>query len=145
YATTALEKIAFWHERDISHSAAERVILPDACILTHFMLVEITDLVKNLLVHTHNMERNLNCYGGVVFSQQVLLTLVGKGLSREDSYAIVQRAAHQAWNKPEGDFRKLIGEDAKVQELLSPEELAGCFDPQKHLRHLDQVYQRLGI
>ncbi|MFN5854717.1 MAG: adenylosuccinate lyase [Pseudanabaenaceae cyanobacterium] len=145
YATTALENIALWHERDISHSAAERVILPDACILTHYMLVEITDLVKNLLVHTHNMERNLNCYGGVVFSQQVLLTLVGKGLSREDSYAIVQRAAHQAWNKPEGDFRKLIGEDAKVQELLSPEELASCFDPQKHLRHLDQVYQRLGI
>jgi len=145
YATTALENVALWHERDISHSAAERVLLPDSCILTHFMLVEITDLVKNLLVHTHNMERNLYCYGGVVFSQQVLLTLVAKGLSREDSYAIVQQAAHQAWNKPEGDFRKLISENEIVQEKLTPEELAACFDPNKHLKNLDQIYQRLGI
>jgi len=119
--------------------------LPDSCILTHFMLVEITDLVKNLLVHTHNMERNLYCYGGVVFSQQVLLTLVAKGLSREDSYEIVQQAAHLAWNKSEGDFRKLISENETVREKLTQEELAACFDPNKHLRNLDQIYQRLGI
>jgi adenylosuccinate lyase len=145
YATTALENVALWHERDISHSAAERVILPDACILTHFMLSETTDLIKHLLVHAHNMERNLNCYGGVVFSQQVLLALVGKGLSREDSYAIVQRCAHQAWNKSEGDFRALISADAAVNESLSAEELQACFDPQKHMKNLDQIYQRLGI
>jgi adenylosuccinate lyase len=145
YATTALENVALWHERDISHSAAERVILPDACILTHFMLSEITDLVKHLLVHTHNMERNLNCYGGVVFSQQVLLALVAKGLSREDSYAIVQKCAHQAWNKPEGNFRDLIGKDEQVNRLLTAEELRSCFDPQKHMKNLDQIYQRLGI
>lgn len=145
YATTALENVALWHERDISHSAAERVILPDACILTHFMLSEITDLIKNLLVHTHNMERNLNCYGGVVFSQQVLLALVSKGLSREDSYAIVQKCAHQAWNKPEGNFRDLISNDERVNQFLSAEELRSCFDPQKHMKNLDQIYQRLGI
>ncbi|MFN5864748.1 MAG: adenylosuccinate lyase, partial [Pseudanabaena sp.] len=108
YATTALENVALWHERDISHSAAERVLLPDSCILTHFMLREITDLTKNLLVHTHNMERNLYCYGGVVFRQLVLLGLVTKGLTREDRYALGQTAAHRAWNKPDGDFRKLI-------------------------------------
>jgi adenylosuccinate lyase len=145
YATTALENVALWHERDISHSAAERVLLPDSCILTHFMLREITDLTKNLLVHTHNMERNLYCYGGVVFSQQVLLGLVTKGLSREDSYAIVQKAAHLAWNKTDGDFRKLISEDETVQKTFSEEELAACFDPNKHLKNLDQIYQRLGI
>jgi adenylosuccinate lyase len=145
YATTALENVALWHERDISHSAAERVILPDACILTHFMLSETTDLIKHLLVHTHNMERNLNCYGGVVFSQQVLLALVGKGLSREDSYVIVQRCAHQAWNKPEGDFRALISKDEAVNKSLSAEELQSCFDPQNHMKNLDQIYQRLGI
>jgi len=144
-ATVALENVALWHERDISHSAAERVILPDSCILIHFMLVEISDLIKNLLIHSHNMERNLNCYGGVVFSQQVLLSLVSKGLSREESYAIVQSHAHQAWNKADGDFRSLISSDRRVQELLNPEEIAACFDPQKHLRHLDQIYQRLGI
>jgi len=144
-AMTALENVALWHERDISHSAAERVILPDSCILTHFMLVEITDLIKKLLIHPHNMERNLNCYGGVVFSQQVLLTLVGKGLSREEAYSIVQKNAHLAWNRIDGDFRALITADSQVQSLLSPTELEACFDPRKHMKNLDQIYQRLGI
>jgi adenylosuccinate lyase len=84
HAGAALENVALWHERDISHSSVERVILPDACILTHFMLVEITDLVKNLLVYPENMTRNLNCYGGVVFSQKVLLDLIEKGMRREE-------------------------------------------------------------
>ncbi|MBE9055485.1 adenylosuccinate lyase [Sphaerospermopsis sp. LEGE 08334] len=145
HAGAALEDVALWHERDISHSSVERVILPDACILTHFMLHEITDLVTNLLVYPQNMERNLNCYGGVVFSQKVLLTLVDKGLSREEAYSIVQQNAHTAWNKPEGNFRDLISKDPRVTANLSAAEIDGCFDPQNHLRHLDQVYQRLGI
>jgi len=145
YAVAALENVALWHERDISHSSVERVAFPDACILTHFMLVETTDLVKNLLVYPDNMLRNMNLYGGVVFSQRVLLTLVGKGMGREEAYAIVQSCAHQAWNKPEGDFRKLISEDVRVTEKLSPAEIEDCFDPQAHLKNLDQVYQRLGI
>lgn len=145
HAGAALENVALWHERDISHSSVERVILPDACILTHFMIKEITDLVKNLLVYPENMERNLNCYGGVVFSQRVLLTLVDKGMSREEAYAIVQQNAHTAWNKPDGNFRDLIGKDSRVTQKLSPAEIADCFDPQHHLRHLEQVYQRLGI
>jgi adenylosuccinate lyase len=145
HAIAALENVALWHERDISHSSVERVILPDACILTHYMLVEATDLVKNLLVYPENMQRNMNRYGGVVFSQRVLLTLIEKGMSREDAYAIVQSCAHAAWNKPEGDFHALIASDPNVTAVLSPEEIEDCFNPQRHLKHLDQVYQRLNI
>ena len=145
HTVAALENVALWHERDISHSSVERVILPDACILTHFMLVEMTDLVKHLLVYPQNMKKNMNLYGGVVFSQRVLLALVEKGMIREEAYAVVQMNAHQAWNQPQGDFHELITKDTRVTELLSPEEIETCFDPQQHLRHLDQVYQRLGI
>ena len=145
HAVAALENVALWHERDISHSSVERVILPDVCILTHFMLVEITDLVKNLLVYPENMERNMNLYGGVVFSQRVLLTLVEKGMSREEAYSIVQSCAHEAWNRPEGNFHALIAKDPRVTSQLTPEEIEGCFDPQHHLKHLDEIYQRLGI
>jgi adenylosuccinate lyase len=104
HAVAALENVALWHERDISHSSVERVILPDVCILTHFMLVEITDLVKHLLVYPENMKRNMNLYGGVVFSQRVLLTLVAKGMNREEAYSVVQSCAHEAWNRPEVIF-----------------------------------------
>ncbi|MBE9205872.1 adenylosuccinate lyase [Nostoc sp. LEGE 06077] len=145
HAGATLENVALWHERDISHSSVERVVLPDACITTHFMLVEITDLVQNLLVYPENMARNLNCYGGVVFSQRVLLTLVEKGFSREEAYAIVQQSAHAAWNKPEGNFHDLISQDPRVSEKLSPAEIEKCFDPQHHLQHLDEVYKRLDI
>ncbi len=145
HAVAALENVALWHERDISHSSVERVILPDVCILTHFMLVEITDLVKNLLVYPENMTRNMNLYGGVVFSQRVLLALVEKGMSREEAYSLVQSCAHEAWNKPEGNFHELISKDARVTSQLTPEEIEACFDPQEHLKHLDEVYQRLGI
>lgn len=145
YAVTGLENVALWHERDISHSSVERVMLPDACILSHFMLVETTDLVKNLLVYPDNMRRNMNVYGGVVFSQRVMLALVEKGLKREDAYAIVQACAHTAWNQAGGDFRSLIEQDERVQSTLTPAEIAACFDPQYQLRHLDQVYQRLSI
>lgn len=145
HAVAALENIALWHERDISHSSVERVILPDTCILTHFMIHEMTQLVKNLLVYPENMKRNLNRYGGVIFSQRVMLTLVEKGTSREDAYSIVQSCAHQAWNQPGGNFRELIAQDSRVQSQLTPDEIEGCFNPQHHFRHLDEIYQRLGI
>lgn len=145
HAVAALEDVALWHERDISHSSVERVILPDTCIYTHFMLSEIAELVKNLLVYPENMQRNLNVYGGVIFSQRVLLTLVEKGMSREDAYSMVQSCAHQAWNQPEGNFYTLISNDALVKKYLSAQEIEACFDPQNHLQHLDEIYQRLGI
>ncbi|MGJ3251248.1 MAG: adenylosuccinate lyase [Elainellaceae cyanobacterium] len=145
HAMAALENVALWHERDISHSSVERVILPDACIITHFMMVETTDLVKNLLIYPENMERNMNCYGGVVFSQRVLLALVEHGMNREDAYQIVQSCAHSAWNTVDGDFRALVTANPQVNTLLSAEEIVACFDPQHHLKHLEQVYQRLNI
>lgn len=87
----------------------------------------------------------MNCYGGVVFSQRVLLALVEKGMNREEAYAAVQSCAHQAWNQPEGNFHDLISKDARVTQRLSSGEIEACFDPQHHLKHLDQIYQRLGI
>lgn len=145
HAVAAVENVALWHERDISHSSVERVILPDACILTHFMLVEMTKLMENLLVYPDNMARNMNCYGGVVFSQRVMLTLVEKGISREEAYKIVQENAHAAWNQPEGNFRNLVDRDVRITEKLSAAEIEACFDPKHHLQHLNQVYERLSI
>jgi adenylosuccinate lyase len=145
YAVAALENVALWHERDISHSSVERMMFPDTLTVTHFMLVEITDLVKNLLVYPENMQRNLNLYGGVVFSQQVLLALIEQGMNREEAYAIVQSSAHAAWNQPDGDFHALIAQDPKIAAHLSPEAIETCFDPQQHLKHLDLIYQRLNI
>lgn len=145
HAMAALENVALWHERDISHSSVERVIFPDACTLTHFMLAEITDLVKNLLVYPDNMARNMNVYGGVVFSQRVMLTLVEKGMLREDAYAVVQSCAHTAWNQQDGNFQELVRQDPRVNQYLTPHEIEACFDPQHQLRNLDQIYQRLGI
>ncbi|ANV88828.1 adenylosuccinate lyase [Picosynechococcus sp. PCC 7117] len=144
-AMAALENVALWHERDISHSSVERVAVPDSCILVHFMLRETISLVKNLLVYPENMKRNMNIYGGVIFSQRVLLALVEKGLTREDAYRLVQGCAHTAWNTEGGNFRANVEQDAEITQHLSGEEIAACFDPQFQLRHLDQVYQRLGI
>ena len=145
YTIAALENVALWHERDISHSSVERVMFPDTCILIHFMLKEITDLVKNLLVYPENMKRNMNVYGGVIFSQRVLLALVEKGLNREEAYKIVQECAHKAWNTEQGNFQELIVQDAQVKSVLSPQEIEACFDPQQHLKNLDLIYQRLAI
>ncbi|MFQ3584663.1 MAG: lyase family protein, partial [Cyanobacteriota bacterium] len=145
YALSALENIPLWHERDISHSSVERVILPDASILCHYLLVQMTDLVQNLQVHAGNMERNLNVYGGVIFSQQVLLALVDKGLSREEAYRLVQENAHRAWNQPQGDFRANLLADARVMAHLSEAELAACFDATRHLAHLDEIFSRVGL
>ncbi|MDJ1185338.1 adenylosuccinate lyase [Roseofilum casamattae] len=145
HAIAALENVALWHERDISHSSVERAIFPDSCTLIHFMLNEMINLVKNLLVYPENMKRNMNVYGGVIFSQRVLLTLVEKGMQREEAYRVVQSCAHQAWNTPEGDFRRLVSQDPQVSQYLSSDELDACFDPARHLQHLDTIYQRLSI
>ncbi len=145
YVVAALENVALWHERDISHSSVERMMFPDCCTLMHFMLVETTDLIKNLQVYPDNMRRNLNLYGGVVFSQRVLLKLVEAGMNREAAYAVVQGCAHTAWNQPEGNFQALISQNAQVNAQLSPAEIADCFDPQHHLKNLNTIYQRLNI
>ncbi|MEO1131609.1 MAG: adenylosuccinate lyase [Cyanobacteria bacterium J06639_1] len=145
HAVAALENVALWHERDISHSSVERVILPDASIICHYMLVQMTQLVSRWQVHSDNMTRNLNIYGGAIFSQQVLLALVQTGLNREAAYAIVQRNAHAAWNKPGGDFKQNLLNDPEVTDRLSQDAIAACFDPKHHLKHLDTVFNRLDI
>ncbi|MFN9532468.1 MAG: adenylosuccinate lyase [Cyanobacteriota bacterium] len=145
YAVPALENMALWHERDISHSSVERMMLPDCSVTLHFMLREMTEVVRGLGVYPDNMSRNMNVYGGVVFSQRVLLALVAAGLSREEAYALVQRHAHEAWNREGGDFRANLAADPEVTSRLNPEELETCFATDLHRAQLEVIYGRLGI
>lgn len=145
YALSGLENVALWHERDISHSSVERVILPDASILCHYMLVQMTKMLDQLRIYPDNMARNLQVYGGVIFSQQVLLALVEKGVSREEAYRWVQENAHSAWNTPQGSFQENIHQDPRITSYLSNVELDACLDPERHLIHLQEVFQRLNI
>jgi adenylosuccinate lyase len=145
YTVPALENVALWHERDISHSSVERMMLPDCSVTLHFMLREMTEVVKGLGVYPANMARNLNVYGGVVFSQRVLLALVEAGLSREEAYRIVQRNAHAAWNTDGGDFRANLEADPEVTGRLSGAQLEDCFATDLHRANLEVIWQRLGI
>ncbi len=141
-ALVAMENMALWHERDISHSSAERVILPDSTILLDYMLYRFADLMENLLVYPDNMKRNLWASHGLVFSQAVLLKLVDKGLSREEAYRVVQTSAMKAWQQQTG-FRELLEADPTVRDTLSSEELDGCFDETAYLVNIDSVFSRL--
>ena len=145
YTIAALENVALWHERDISHSSTERMMLPDCSVTLHFMLREMTSVVKGLGIYPENMRRNMNVYGGVVFSQRVLLALVGTGMSREEAYRVVQRNAHTAWNTPGGDFRANLEADGDVTSRLSAAELADCFSTALHQENLGVIWERLGI
>jgi adenylosuccinate lyase len=145
YTVAALEDMALWHERDISHSSVERMMLPDCSVTLHFMLREMTEVVRGLGVYPENMTRNMNVYGGVVFSQRVLLELVAAGLSREAAYALVQRHAHAAWNTAGGDFRANLAADPEVMAHLSPAQLEACFATDPHRAQLGVIYGRLGI
>ena len=138
---TALENTVLWHERDISHSSAERVILPDSTIALHFMLWEMTEVLEGLLVFPERMRQNLQVGGGLAFSQNVLLALVDVGLPRDEAYAIVQAAAAAAWDE-DGSFRDLISSDPRVRERLG-DGLDPLFDPAAALRNLDVVFDRL--
>ncbi len=145
YTIAALENMALWHERDISHSSVERMMLPDCSVTLHFMLREMTEVVKGLGVYPQNMARNLNVYGGVVFSQRVLLALVESGMSREEAYRVVQRNAHTAWNREGGDFRANLEADPEVGARLSPAQLEACFATDLHQAQLEVIWRRLGI
>lgn len=132
----AFENMNLWHERDISHSSAERIIFPDSLILVDFMLARFKNVMENLVVHEDNMLKNVNLYGGVVFSQKVLLKLVEKGLTREEAYKIVQQRALDALNGI--DFRKSL----EIDRILSAEELEECFDMQSYLKNIETVFSR---
>ena len=145
YVVTALENVPLWHERDISHSSNERIMLPDVSICLHFMLREMKEIINNLKVYPDNMLKNLNIYGGVIFSQKVLLLLVEKGLSREKAYSLVQKNAHQAWNNENGNFKQNIEGDQEIMALVSEHDLKECFDPSIHLNNLNVIWKKLSI
>jgi adenylosuccinate lyase len=138
---TALENTVLWHERDISHSSAERVILPDSTTALHFMLVEMTAVLETLEIHPERMRSNLEVGGGLAFSQNVLLALVDAGMTRNDAYAIVQAAAARAWDE-DVSFRDVLGGDDRVRELIGGR-MDELFDPTSALRNLDVVFDRL--
>ncbi len=145
YVLTALENVPLWHERDISHSSNERIMLPDVSICLHFMLREMKNIVSNLEVYPKNMLKNLNIYGGVIFSQKVLLLLVEKGMSREKAYSLVQRNAHQAWNTENGNFKENIERDNEIMDFIDQSDLKECFNPSIHLNNLSVIWEKLGI
>lgn len=137
----AMENIALWHERDISHSSAERIIFPDSTILIDYMLNRFKTLIDNLVVHEKNMLKNANLFGGIVYSQKVLLTLIDKGITREESYRIVQRNALDAFEN-DRNFKNNLEKDSDVTKLLSQSDIENCFKSENYLNNIEAIYQR---
>jgi adenylosuccinate lyase len=144
YMMTAYENVPLWHERDISHSSAERIILPDSTIALNYMLNRFGNIVKNLTVFPENMKRNMDRTLGLIYSQRVLLALIDKGFSREEAYDTVQPKAMEAWEQ-QISFRVLIEADETITSQLSADEIADCFDYKYHLQHVDTIFERLGL
>ncbi|MFC2040175.1 adenylosuccinate lyase [Chloroflexota bacterium] len=143
-AVTAMENITLWHERDISHSSAERVILPDACLALDYTLNIFTSVMSGLSVFPKRMMKNIEITRGLIFSQRVMLALIGKGLTRQAAYKIVQRSAMKSW-KGNRDFRKIISADPELTSHLSESEIDTIFNYQHYLRYVDEVFERLGL
>ncbi len=144
YATTALENVALWHERDISHSSTERVIFPDACIVLDFMLDSMTELVTGLTIYAERMRANVDLTGGLIYSQRVLLALVDAGMDRQEAYKLVQRHAMAAWDNG-GSFRESLLQDPEVTSRIPPETFESLFDPREQLAAVDEIFARLGL
>jgi adenylosuccinate lyase len=142
HVQAALENVPLWHERDISHSSVERVILPDATILCDYMLDRMTGILDGLLVYPERMRANMALTRGLIYSQAVLLALTESGMARDAAYALVQRHATRTWSG-EGEFRELLAADPELARALDPVRLADCFDPERYLRHVDRIYQRV--
>ncbi len=143
-ALASLENIALWHERDITHSSVERVIIPDSTILLDYMLQKFENIVRRLIVYPDNMKKNLEKSKNTIFSQRVLLELVNKGLSREKAYELTQRNAMTAW-KEGSEYRELLKKDKKVQKYLTEREIDACFDLKYYLRYVDKIFKRLKL
>ncbi|MDE0581761.1 adenylosuccinate lyase [Planococcus sp. 11815] len=144
YMMTAYENVSLWHERDISHSSAERVILPDATIALNYMLNRFGNIVKNLTVFPENMKRNMDSTLGLIYSQRVLLTLIDKGMAREAAYDTVQPCAMEAW-ETQTSFRKVVEANETITSQLTKEELDDCFDYNHHLQQVDMIFNRLEL
>ena len=138
----ALENVTLWHERDISHSSAERYIAPDATVTLDFALNRLASVVDQLVVYGERMKANLDSLGGLVFSQRVLLALTQKGMSREDSYAAVQRNAMEAW-RGNASFLALCRADKEIRQFLADDELVALFDMGYHTKHVDTIFKRV--
>ncbi len=144
YAVAGLENVALWHERDISHSSVERVVMPDATLALDYMLAKTEWLVANLIVYPEQMQRNLDLTGGLIHSQQVLLLLTEKGLSREDAYRIVQRAAMQSW-ETKVPLRRLLEQDPQVAQHVKARDLDHVFDLRTHFRDVNRTFKAVGL
>jgi adenylosuccinate lyase len=141
---TAYENVPLWHERDISHSSAERVILPDSTMLLNYMLNRLGNIIQNLTVFPENMKRNMSATYGVPFSGRIMTKLIDKGFSREQAYDTVQPRAMQAW-ETQRQFRSIVDETEEITSVLSAEELDDCFNPAWHLKNVDTIFKRLGL
>ncbi|UOE94477.1 MULTISPECIES: adenylosuccinate lyase [Bacillaceae] len=141
---TAYENVPLWHERDISHSSAERIIIPDATIALNYMLNRFGNIVKNLTVFPENMKRNMTRTYGLIYSQRVLLSLIDKGMAREEAYDLVQPKTMEAWEKGI-QFRELVEAEERITSVLSPAEIDDCFDYNYHLKNVDTIFQRVGL
>ncbi|MDD5190023.1 MAG: adenylosuccinate lyase [Dehalococcoidales bacterium] len=144
YSVTSLENIALWHERDISHSSTERVILPDACLALDYSMSVFTNVMKGLLVYPKQMKKNMDITRGLLFSQRVLLALIDKGMSRQNAYKLVQRNAMETWEGSKR-FINLLKADKEVMAVLTTEELEALFDVQYYLRYVDEIFERIGL
>ncbi len=143
-AQAALENVALWHERDITHSSVERIVVPDSCILLDYMISQMTNVLDKLIIYPENMKKNINLTNGLVFSQPVLLALTKKGMKREDAYKLVQKNAMQVWESKK-DFKKILQEDPEVSKILVDHELDSAFDISKSLKNVDYIFQRVGL
>jgi len=144
YALTSMENIALWHERDISHSSTERIILPDSCLLLDYSLALFTSVMRGLQIYPQRMKQNIERTKGLIFSQRVMLTLIDKGLSRQKAYELVQRNAMTAWKRNK-NFLSLLKADPEVTATLPPAELEPLFDEQYYLRYIDEIFRRVGL
>lgn len=144
YASTAYDNIALWHERDISHSSAERIILPDATTLLNYQLNRFANVVEQLTVFPENMKDNMETTFGLIYSQRVMLQLIDKGLSREEAYDLVQPKTAQAWDEKK-DFRSLLETDSKITSILTQNDLNDAFDYNYHIKHVDTIFDRVGL
>lgn len=144
YITTAYENVPLWHERDISHSSAERIMLPDVTIALDYALNRFTNIIDRLTVYPENMKKNIDKTFGLIYSQRVMLTLINKGMVREEAYDIVQPKAMESW-ETQTPFRTLVEQDSRITELLDAKELDECFDENHHLNQVDTIFKRAGI
>lgn len=143
-AVAALENVALWHERDLTHSSVERVIIADSCILLDYMLDKFTTVISGLLIYKDNMLENINKTRGLIFSQELMLALLGKGMLREDAYRLVQRNAMRSWQE-RLDFKQITLSDPEIMQLITPEELSRIFDLDIYTANVDYIFQRCGL